>query len=293
MADLSDVESALVSLISSALFPGITYLQGDYQPSAVTTVCKCYRGWPESANLDADLRLGRAHVSVFPEKGMTRNVSRWFFEPVTISAVAPTIAATVAGAVVTLSGTVTAGNVVGLQASSPLRAYAYVCQAGDTLATAAAALAAKVSGATASGAVITLPISLNLTAATMNPQSVLTVTRQQEQGVRVSVWAPTPDARDAIVSLIDNALAGLKNANGFLTRFFAVGAYESARLAYRASYTDDIPARDLIWRRDLCYTVEFCTTLIESDPIMLFGGGIETIGNPAAATQQIGALPPS
>ena len=293
MADLSDIEASLVTLIGKALFPTIVYLPGDYQTSATGTVVKLYRGWPETANLDADLMAGRAHVSLFSDPGMTRNVSRWFSEPVTVSAVAPTIAATAAGAVVTLSGTVTAGNVVGLQGGSPLRAYAYICQAGDTLATAAAALAAKIAGATVSGVVITMPTALNVAARTMNPQTVMTVTRQQEQGLRVSVWAPTPQARDALVSLIDNALAGMKNANGFLTRFFGVGAYESARLVYRTSYTNDMPSRDRAWRRDLCYTVEYPTTLIESDPIMLFGGGIETIGNPAAATQQIGALPPS
>ena len=293
MSDLSDVENAIVARIGAALFPTITYLPGDYQTSATGTIVKAYRGWPESANLNADLLAGKAHVSVFSDPGMTRNVSRWFTEQTQVATVAASIHAFASGSIVTLSGTVTAGNVVGLQAGSPLRAYAYICQSTDTLATAAAAIAGKVSGATSLGPVITMPTGLNLSAATMAPQPVLTVTRQQEQGVRISVWAPSPQARDAIVGLIDNALAGMKNAAGFQTRFFAVGTYESARLSYRTSYTNDMPARDRIWRRDLCYSVEYPTTLIESDPIMLFGGGTETIGNPAAATQQIGALPPS
>jgi hypothetical protein len=273
MADLSDVENALVAIVAGALFPS-AYLPGAYQASAVGTVCKLYRGWPESANLNADMALGRAHVSVFSDPGMTRNVSRWPINTVQISAFTPTLTVAVSGATVTIGGTVTAGNVVGLQFGKPSAAYAYAALSTDTLATIAAAIVAKIPGATSSGAVITLPTVLGVGAGVMVLQNALTVTRQQEQGIRVSIWAPTPAARDNIAAVIDNALACLKNAiSGAPTRFFPVGSSEFARLAYRTTYSNDMPARDRIWRRDLCYTVEYPTTLIEQDPAVLFAGG--------------------
>ncbi len=292
MADLSDVERALVTLIAAPLFPGVSYQPGSYLASAAGLTVKVVRGWPLQDALMVGLAAGNSLVSVFSEHGMTRNVSRWFPAAVQAGTVAPTITAAVSGATVTLGGTVTAGNVVGLQAGAPLRAYATIIIAGDTLASVAARLAAKVSGATVSNAVITVPSPLRLAAGVMMPQTVLTVTRQQEQGIRISIWAPTPAARDTLVSLIDNAMEGLKTPSGFLTAFFPVTAYENARLAYRTSYSTDIPARERIWRRDLVYTVEYPTTLIEQDPVMLFGGGTQTIGI-TGTTRQLGALPPS
>lgn len=272
MADISDIEAALVTLIATAIFPSITYLPGDVQASATGTPIRLYRGWPESAMLNADVLQSRAHVSVFSEPGMTRNVSRWFPDPEQVATVTPTITATVSGVTVTLAGTITAGNVVGVRFGSPVAAYAYIVQAGDTLTAVAAALATKAGGSSV-GAVLTLPSPINAASATMTPQPVATVTRQQEQGIRVSIWAPTPQARDGISSAIDSAISGLRNANGFFTRFFSVGTYEAARIVARTTYTNDMPARDRIWRRDLCYTVEYPTTLLEQNPQALFVGG--------------------
>ena len=291
MADLSDVEAALVSLIAGYVFPNPGYLPGSSVASRAVAVpvptiavpspvsglvsVRLYRGWPESAALDADLRASVAHISVFSEQGVTRNVSRYSSDPVQISVTVPTITATLSGYNVTLAGAITAGNVVGVMDSMPGQSYhvGYVVLAGDSLATVATKVALLITGASAVGAVITLPPSPDLAASTEALQQAMTVTRQQQQGIRVSIWAATPQARDAICSLVDNGLAGMRNANGYLTRFFAVGAFETAHLAYRASYTNDLSARDRIWRRDLCYTIEYATTLIETDPTMLFGGG--------------------
>jgi hypothetical protein len=296
MADMSDVERALVATLGAALFPSISYQSGDYQPSAASgsIVTKLYRGWPESANLNADLALGRAHVSIFPEP-ITRVVSRWFPAGTqqVVTAYVPTITATVSGSVVTLGGTVTAGNVVGIQCGSPLKAYAYIAKSSDTLATCATALAAKVSGATSAGAAITLPTGLYIAARVMVPQTVYTVMRQQQQGLRVSVWAPTPSARDALASLCDNALASLKAATGQFTRFMPVNSYEAAKVDYRSTFTNDMPARDRVWRRDLCYTIEYPTCFIENDPAVLFEGGTLTLGPLTGATQQMGAIAPT
>ena len=281
MADLSDVESALVGLIAGALFPSTTYLPGSFALSAAGTTLKAYRGWPESATLANDLAAGKAHVSVFPLDGMTRNTTRFFPVPFVTSPAVPTLTATASGAVVTLGGTATAGNVVGVAyGSGPTRtASAYAALAGDTPTTIAAALAAKIAGATASGPVLTLPSPLNVVALTMVPQSVLTEVRRQDQGFRVSCWCPTPAARDAICAMIDAGLAGLRDANGNLTQRFTIKPGDVGWLRYKQTGTNDLPSRDRVWRRDLLYTVEYPTTAIEADPLMLFGGGALNAGH--------------
>ena len=292
MADLSDIERGLVTLIAGALFPATGYMPGAFATTSGGQAVKVVRGWPTQDALNSDLAAGRAVISIFAEHGMTRNVSRWPTLAVQVSTVTPTLTVAVAGAAVTLAGTITAGNVVGIAAGSPLAAHAYIIQAADTLASIATALAAKIAGATAAGPVVTLAARLNLVAGVMVPQTVLTITRQQEQGFRISVWTATPAARDILAGQVDNALSAIHSAGGMLTTFFAVTPYESARLMYRTTYVSDMPARDRLWRRDLLFNVEYPTTLIEQDPIMLFGGGTESIGV-TGTVHQIGALPPA
>lgn len=293
MADLSDVENALVTLIAKTVFGVSNYQPGAYQATTTGVTTTLFRGWPVQSALNADLNAGKAHISVFPDPGMTRNVTRWMLDTNQAGTIAPTITATVAGRTVTLGGTVTADNAVGIQAGAPVAAYGYAATGGDTLTTIAATLAGKIAGATSSGPVITLPVVPGIAASVGCPQPALTVTRQQEHGLRVTVWAPTPAARDGLAALVDSATANITNSNGRLTRFLPVGTYETALIRYRASYTSDMPARDGVWRRDLCYIIEYPTSLIESDPTMLFNGGTITIGSPPIGSRQMGATAPS
>ena len=61
MADQSDVEKALVNVVSAALYPS-----GTAAASVPGPDCRIYRGWPNSAALDADLAAGNINVTVFP-----------------------------------------------------------------------------------------------------------------------------------------------------------------------------------------------------------------------------------
>lgn len=309
MADISDVEKALVSTIASILFSG-SYAPGSMQASLamapwppagpgassgspVAIPVKLYRGWPEAAALQTDCTAGKAHVSVFPLDGVTRDTSRFWPRAVQTASIPATVTATVVGNTVVIGGSVTAGNVVGIQfgpARNP-QAYAYVAQASDTLASMAAALGAKIPGATVVGSVITLPSALSLTAGSFALQPALTEVRRQLQGFRVSAWCPTPAARDAICKLIDTGLAGLRDAYGNLTRFLVLPDNSTAWIKYTHTGSNDYPARDRVWRRDICYGLEFPTTLLEQDPTMLFGGGTLTANGNLVG--DFGALPPS
>lgn len=270
MADVAEIETALVNLIAAALYP-----TGTANSSAIAAPASIYRGWPSAADLDADIKAGRVNVTVFADPGMTRNTSRYWPETEQVATVAPTITATDSGAVVTLGGTVTAGNVVGVQFGGGVlaTAYAYAALAGDTLTTVAAALAAKIPGATSTGPVLTMPSALDAAAVVMVPQPSATEVRRQDQGFRVSIWCSTPTQRDTVAGLIDNAFASLRDANGNFTRFLPIKQGEVAWIRYLRSYTVDTPTRSALWRRDLLYQIEYGTTLLELDPVMLFGAG--------------------
>ena len=61
MADQSDVENALVNLVSAALYPN-----GTDEVSVPGPDCRVYRGWPNSAALDTDLAAGKINIRSFP-----------------------------------------------------------------------------------------------------------------------------------------------------------------------------------------------------------------------------------
>ncbi len=287
MADLSDVETALVTLISAAVYP-----TGTGNPSAVGAPCRIYRGWPEATALNADLAAGTMNVTVFADPGLTRNTSRYWPVPQQISTVAPTVTVTVSGAVVTIGGTVTAGNVVGIAygGSAQMTGVAYAALSSDTPATIAAAIAGLTPGAAATGAVVTMPSPLNVTGAVMVPQQASIEVRRQDQGFRISCWCNTPATRDTTAALIDNAIAGLRDANGNLTRFMPILPGASGWIRYLRGYVNDVPTKDTLWRRDLSYMVEYPTTNISVDPAVLFAGVASAMGG--GPGRAIGILEP-
>ena len=72
MADQSDVEDALVTVVSAALYP-----TGTDDTSVPGPDCRIYRGWPNSAALDADLAAGKINVTVFPIGATGRTTTRY------------------------------------------------------------------------------------------------------------------------------------------------------------------------------------------------------------------------
>ena len=155
MADVSDVESVLVTTLAQTIFPN-----GTGQPSIVGAGCKIFRGWPIPKKLDDALAAGKINVSVVAqdnETNTTRYPRDWEEFPFTT----PALTLTVAGNTITVGGTV----------SSPLnaaaivnrKAYVYPVQPSDTLTTIATGLAALINvdiPAVSSGQVISIDDSV-------------------------------------------------------------------------------------------------------------------------------------
>ena len=258
MADLSDVEAALVSAVTGVIYPN-----GVGEASVTGAPVRIYRGWPLLGALGNDLAAGVANISVFSAPHATRNTTRWAPVANTTAGVA-TLMVAVSGISATFSGSGGTGQVAGLLVAN--QPFIYRGRAGDTPALVAAMMAEAVRAQRAcwlSGSTVSVPGASSIVARVVADGSLLTEWARQKQGFRISSWCPNPMTRDRICGLIGNALA----MQSFLTLADGTGG----RMRYRSttSFDDDQDAQQ--YRRDLVYDVEYATTFEQSAPSMLFG----------------------
>lgn len=256
MADITDVTQALVALVAGALYPN-----GTSQPSAAGIPVKVYEGWPVPRHLDEDLQVGGANVSVYPLPG-ERTTTRYLNEGESeLSISSPKIAAAIAGRVITLSGQIPAADDPHtLVAIINGKTCHYRVLPSDTLASAAAGLAAAINaeapGATVAGPAITVAPTTRITtvriAVTGTYQREV---RRQTRPVQITVWAPNPQLRTAVSKIIDAALADMP----FIDLYD-----QKARMRYQSSNIIDSGQNDRAWRRDLIYTVDYGTTVAKT-----------------------------
>ncbi|QOR55280.1 MAG: hypothetical protein SHS37scaffold220_49 [Phage 67_12] len=257
MADLSDVTAALVTLVA-----GVVYPSGIGQPSVAATDTVIYEGWPNPQQLDADIGVGKCHVSIYPrpdERNTTRYSPTWQQASINTA----TLTLTVNGQTITLAGTIPlASNPTNLSVFANNLPFVYAVLPGDTLATAATALAALIAvsipGTVAAGAVITLPSSglVEWVRVGVTGTSVRTV-RSQERVIQIAIWADTPAHRNALAKAIDAALA--------VTTFLALPDGTGGRLTYKSTLPSDALQKTRLYRRDLLYTVDYATTQTETE----------------------------
>lgn len=257
MADLSDVVALLASTSAGALYPN-----GTGSPSVPGVDCKIVSGWPIADDLDAYLSAGKVQVSVYPLPGMDRNTSRFPKIWQTLTITAATLTVTVSGDTLTIGGSVSTPQVVMVRYNGAY--YAYEVLSTDTLNTIAAGIAALITGATSSGAVVTVPAAWDLVARIVTNGTAIMELRRQQRVFKITVWAPTPALRDSASQAIDLEFAQIERVN--------MPDGSSARVVYRGTLeSDDNQPRNL-YRRDLNYEVEYATTITETTSTI---GGIQ------------------
>jgi hypothetical protein len=257
MTDVSDVCDELVSVIS-----GIAYPNGTGNASAVGAPVRIYQGWPIPTQLDADLKSGICHVSVYPrpeESNSTRYTRDW--EEASLQT--PTLTLAIAGQTVTVGGTIPPAsnphNLVVIANGAP---FVYSPLTTDTLTSIAAALAAliaaTIAGTSSSGAVVTLPSSARLTAVRIGVTGTsMQEVRRQERLIQIGILADSPAHRKSIATPVDLSLAAMT--------FLTMPDSTAVRLRYKGSPVTDQFEKSMIFRRDLMYDVEFGTFQTETD----------------------------
>jgi hypothetical protein len=263
MADISDVLGTLAGIVATSIYPN-----GTGAASAAGVPAQVYPGWPVPAQLDADLAAGKAHVSLWPA-GAEQNTTRYLLDWQPVAAVVNSLIVSVSGGVATFAGTVIIPLSVTVLANGG--SFTYTVQATDTLATIASAVAALVAGSTAAGAAVTFPSTARGVAVRIVGQGTgIQEVRRQRRNVQVTIWAPSPSARDALARVIDPALAQL--------HFITLPDSTAARLIYQSSPWMDDAQLARMYRRDLIYSVEYATTVTEVETQI---GSVQINGNPS------------
>lgn len=258
MADISDVEQAIVSLISATLYPNgtsapcvATNKAGAAVPSSV------YRGWPQPAPLDADLAAGKLNISVFSRGSIERNTTRHSNEFREISRQAATVTAALVDNKITIGGAPATGVAQFVTVLvGPRVAASYGVLPGDTSASIAVALSALISAqgidATVSGSVITVNSSAYLVVNVGVNGTQMSLLRQQQTQVLITMWCPDPFIRDNVAKVIEPVLAK--------KTFLTMPDTSVARFRYHGTVVSDEGQKVKEYRRDLIYDIEYATT---------------------------------
>ena len=259
MADLSDVEEALLRLAAGVLYP-----EGPAAPSIVGGACRLYRGWPQGAALDADLAAGLAHVTVFPEARPQAVTTRHPDRLEVLAAPAPGLVIVVAGRSATVEGSAHAGQVAGLMVDG--MAVVHRTAPGDTPEMVAAVLATYLRTqkvVTVEGATLTVVGSGPMVGRVVADRMVQRQTRRQRQVFRLSAWCPDPGIRDRLVGAMDAQFSTVD--------FLDLPDGGRGRLTFRGSVVHDQGRAARLFRRDLLYAVDYATTVSQTLPAMIFG----------------------
>jgi hypothetical protein len=258
MADISDVEQAVADAVTAILYPA-----GSSRSGIVGVLCRVYRGWPNSATLNADLSAGAVNVTIGADNDSGRTTTRYLPRWQIIST-QPGATASVTGQVVTVSGNPAVGDVVGVLIDGV--PFAYRIQAGDSPDLVASNLEQLIQVTRLSslqGPNITVPGAASISVRVVCDSAASFESRRQEKDLRIICWCPTPQVRDAIAAAIDAAINHMD--------FLPLPDASRARIVYRNTASYDQAQNALLYRRDLVYTVEYPVITISQQPSMLFG----------------------
>lgn len=246
MADISDVLSSLVALVTGIVFPN-----GASAPSIAGSCVQIMPGWPLPQQIDAAMKAGTSLVSVFPLRG--KDTTRYLTEFDDLSVNVPTLTLTVSGLNVTVGGTVPPAsnptNVVIFVNSIP---YIYQALVGDTLASIASALAALIPGAAASGTTVQVPALARLGAVRVGVTGQSSNIAQSElRRFQITVWAPTPALRGILGAAIRQYFAPISR--------IALPDGSQGNITFVDDFFSDTAQKQAVYRRDIWYSVDYPT----------------------------------
>lgn len=267
MADIYDIENALVAAIAEGFGLGDDYAPTTFGTSNVTVgspvVLSVGRGFPVSGDIEPAIKAGKAVITVFPEPNWSRPGLRRLGGVRIVAETPITINTSVSGASVTFSGTGTPGQVVGLGWNHT--GYALRLTASETSQEIAEAFAAMISGATVLGSTVTLPTTATVFADVVGDSTAQEEIRRQHQCFKLTLWAPNHKVRDAIGAKLTQVMAGMRSLT------LADGSITGMPL-YRGVIVEDQTQKNGVWKRSERYELEYATVLNEEVPGILFVG---------------------
>lgn len=279
MADESEVEDALCDFIVAALYPGGTEGLDETSPSLAGAPTKVQRGMPLSADLEAMIEAGVIDIAVAARNGVERVTTRYDRDWYELVPPVRTITASVAGATVTLGGTVSVPQNVAVRVGRA-GLFIYQVQPADTLSSIAAGLVAGLAGigiaASASGPSLTVAATDPVDARVGGYGVAAQELKRQDKSFQITLFAPSPELRDALAKIVDPALADLN--------FLLLPDGTQGLVRYERTIVIDSSEKMAEYRRDLFYWVEFPTITTRPAPEVISFGINATGGHvPSAA----------
>lgn len=245
MATIREVENAIKEVVVNTVYPN-----GTASPSITGSLVKIRVGWPLSVKLDEDVLAGNSQIRIFPVGMGDKNVTRFQRIEHTVELFSATLFVSVVNNTITITGAVSMPQAILVNLNGQLYGYSVVDT--DTLDTIASALAALIPGASALANVITVTGQLlKLTASVVVNGITATEIKRQIKIFYVSIYAPTPDNRDTLGDAVDVTLGNIERLN------FDDGS--QAIITYKAANEVDDFEKNIIYQRDLIYTVEYPT----------------------------------
>jgi len=304
MATIDDVEQGVCGALAGVLFPGQAYLSGAVATCTMpwngaigaptySMQAKLYVGEPVTAGLEADVLAGVSNIAVMRVAGATRDVTRFSPYWTKTSSCAPTLLAVAGNGAVTFGGVAGAGQVVGVTAGGVC--YAYRTSPNDSPASVAAAFAAVIPAAAATGAVLMAASvsAVNVVA----DQTAFWHTGQNDTQVQVAIIAvPFAGADGPLVrAALTRAVYAVESAmrpNGSLSRFIGLADGTSAQIVGSDERDDDTVRRDDMWRRWITFRMTYDVGISQVQPAVLAplialstdAARIQWVGNGAAVS---------
>lgn len=207
MAEIADICLALANVIQGVVFPN--GLGGACAIPGLTGACAIYQNWPTPNDIDNRLVNGNDVLIATIDTGVAKSTKRYPAVPQVVSQSAITLNWTVSGTTATLTGAVATPQNLAIEPGNG-SAYAYGVQAGDTLNSIAANMAALIPGASAVGPTVTIPGATKLVARVGSISTTVKEVGRQRSLFQVVVFAPTDALRAATVSLIKPVLDDLR-----------------------------------------------------------------------------------
>jgi hypothetical protein len=248
MASLEQVRTAICNFIEGAVYP-----DGLSQPSVAGVDIEIAPLWPPPNYLERVFAAGKAHVSVWEPPGTEKKTTLSFPEEIVTSTNTATLIMTVGNPTITLSGTITAGEiaVVVINKNSG-SSYSYTVEVGDTLDTIASALAALIPGAAVVGTVITISSAWNIIARVSVITNIQKNLKRQKRLFWIVNWSPTIAIRNSISDAIDVALPE--------TPYIPLDTLYSGRILYENHHSLGYLEKQKCYRDDFWISVDWETT---------------------------------
>ena len=270
MADLYEVENALVQYIGNVVYPNGIPTNG-ISPVGGIVINGPVRGWPVSQDLDILLQSGKGMITIYPLAGMTQMTTRFMDKWLQLTENSVNITYTVLNNQIEFSGTVSDNMIAGIFNNG--KGYVVNISSIDTPSSIASKLSALISGSSAIGNVLTLnEIYLDFEVGVGIAQTCFCEKIRYLQQFQISLWMPTTLSRDLVGKAISNSI---------YQKFIELPDLTYGWLKPGMSSYDDKMSKSNEWVRHIRVSVEYGDGITELSYPVLFGvyggvGGVQT-----------------